>query len=108
MSQNGVEETEIHLRDYIEVLKRHVPLFFMLFIPVFSAAAVYTFIQSPVYESTLMLEVLTPQQMQVNGADNSITAHMSVETVFQKLTGKKLLNNVAKALQRLYGFIQGK
>ena len=56
-NQPSWEEEEIHLSDYLNVLKRRKTLFFMVFFAVFILVAAYTFLVTPVYQATGTLHV---------------------------------------------------
>ncbi|RLB69953.1 MAG: protein tyrosine kinase, partial [Deltaproteobacteria bacterium] len=55
--QPSWEEEEIHLSDYLNVLKRRKTLFFTVFFAVFILVAVYTFLVTPVYQASGTLYV---------------------------------------------------
>ena len=55
--QPSWEEEEIHLSDYLKVLKRRKTLFLSVFLAVFVLVAVYTFWVTPVYQASGTLYV---------------------------------------------------
>ncbi|NOQ42436.1 MAG: polysaccharide biosynthesis tyrosine autokinase [Desulfuromusa sp.] len=56
-SQSPWQEEEIHLSDYLNVLRRRKTVFFMVFFTVFALVALYTFLVTPIYQASGTLHI---------------------------------------------------
>ncbi len=55
--QSLPQPEEVHLQDYINVIRRRRWTFFITFLTVFTGIALYTFLVSPLYEATATLHI---------------------------------------------------
>lgn len=94
-------EEEVHLRDYIKVLRRRWKVFVGVFAAIFIATALYTITSVPVYEAETLLQVTEGPRTPAILGDLAVLADSSsaAETEMEILKSRSLVAEVVRALK---------
>ena len=95
--QHTIQEQEIHLADYLNIIIRRRNLFASVFLTVLAAVVLYTFMMRPVYQSSSTVNVKKDNaKMGINelimpGSDNSLQAEIEIiksRTIAEQVAAK--------------------
>ncbi len=96
-NQQYLQQQEIHLADYINIIFRRRKVFASVFLAVLAGITLYTFLMRPVYQSSSTVYVrkdnakLGINELVMSGGDNSIQAEIEMiksRTIAEQVVGK--------------------
>lgn len=92
-----VQEKEVHLSDYLNILLRRWKIAVLVFALVFVGTAVYTFIATPVYEAYATLQVRKPGQGSML-KELGMESESSLTTEIEVLQSRSLAEQVVRRM----------
>ncbi len=94
-----IPEKEIHLRDYLQVIRKRKSILVVFFLLINLVIGLYTFLSTPLYEASTKLVIKQNETDPLGNASRSSYDPQFLETQSQIITNPSVIRNVVQLLE---------